>query len=238
MHSWTGAYVADALDDAETAEFEAHLHSCDQCASEVASLRETMAEVSAPHGVAPPPALRASILDAIAATPMLPADEPADTHDEVSPVEPLRSRRRPFSAWLAIAAALLAVALGGVTVWQQASLQSLQVAEQQRLELLAAPDLEVSTVSLDGGQLTYLVSPAEGQAIVASPDLPDPGTGRSWQVWVMEDGTPRSGAVVDTGGPAQVWISDVAGGEALAITNEPRGGSPGPTGQIQAVLEF
>lgn len=249
MHSWTGAYVSDALEATELQDFEAHLQECAQCREEVAMLQETMAEVGSLHEATPPPALRASILNAISSTTMLPAEDPAadrvvdeqeapDQPRDVAPVEALSSPRRPFATWLAVAATLAAVALGGVTVWQQSNLQSIQAAEQQRIELLAAPDLQVSTTTLDGGQLTYLVSADRGEALITSADLPDPGTERSWQVWVMQDGTPRSGAVVDEGGRVQEWINDVAGGDALAVTNEPMGGSPAPTGEVQAMVKF
>lgn len=252
MHSWTGAYITDALEATELDDFESHLRDCAACREEVAMLRETMAEVSSFHEATPPPALRASILDAISSTAMLPADAPgsdgsehpvderetADEPNVVTPADGLSSPRRPFATWLAVAATLAAVALGGVTVWQQSNLQSIQAAEQQRIDLLAAPDLQVSNTTLNGGQLTYLVSADRGEALVTSANLPDPGTERSWQVWVMQDGTPRSGAIVDEGGQVQEWVSDVAGGDALAVTNEPMGGSPAPTGEVQAAITF
>ncbi len=256
MHSLAGPYVADAVDDHEREDFDLHLAVCDPCRKEVAELRETMAEVGAFHEVAPPPMLRASILGAIASTPMLPAQDAEPTASEPTPQQQTSSLpepasnvitpahgfgrpRRPISTWLAAAAAILAVALGGVTVWQQSHLQSIEAADAERFELLAAPDLKVSQSTLEDGEVTYLVSETRGQAILAASNLPDPGADRSWQVWVMQDGVPRSGAVVDTGGRVQTWVDGVAGGQALAITNEPLGGSPQPTtDDIQAVFEF
>lgn len=244
LHSMVGAYVADALDDAELENFESHLDSCDDCRSEVTDMRETMAELGAFHEVAPPEGLRASILGAITSTPMLPAEEPPATaptslpDNVVAPAHAFGRARRPVATWLAAAAAVLAVALGGVTVWQQAELQSAQSADAQRTDLLGAPDLLVATAPLEGGTVTYLVSPERGEALLASSNLPDPGRDRSWQVWVMEEGVPRSGAVLDAGGQVQAWIMGVAGGGGLAITNEPRGGSPGPTGDVLAGVEL
>lgn len=248
IHSFVGAYVADALDDDELEDFDTHLAECGQCRDDVASLRETMAELGALHEAPPPPPLRAAILDAISTTTQLPADDhpatavPRDQtpspSNVVAPAEGFGRPRRPVATWLAAAAAVLAVALGGVTVWQQSQLQSIQSANAQRADLLGAPDLRVLPAALGEGELTYLVSPQRGEALIASSNLPDPGTDRSWQVWVMQDGVPRSGAVVDEGGQVQAWINDVAGGEVLAITNEPRGGSPGPTGEVQADVEL
>ncbi|MEO7589482.1 MAG: anti-sigma factor [Arachnia sp.] len=269
LHSIVGAYVADALDDSENDDFEHHLDDCDECRTEVADLRETMAQLGAFHEVAPPAPLRSSILAAIADTPMLPAVDTAAPESIAAPrsitapetvaapetsaapetVAPLPSNvvapahgfgrpRRPVSTWLAAAAAVMVVALGGVTVWQQSELQSVQAADAQRADLLAAPDLVVAPATLEGGALTYLVSKERGEALLTSADLPDPGQDRSWQVWVGQDGEFRSGAVVDAGGRIQTWITGVFGGELLAITNEPRGGSPGPTGEPQAAIEL
>ena len=252
MHSLVGPFVADALDDEERADFDAHLATCGQCRDEVAELRETMAEVGALHEVTPPPMLRASILGAIATTPMLPAEEaqpvaeeqvaapktPSPASNVLTPTHGFSRSRRPISTWLAAVAAVLVVALGGVTVWQQSHLQSIQAADAQRIELLAAPDLQVNHTTLAGGELTYLVSQSRGQAIVTAAALPDPGTDRSWQVWVMQDGVPRSGAIIDDGGRVSALITGVGGGDALAITNEPRGGSPAPTGEVLAAVEL
>ncbi|MGV8847739.1 anti-sigma factor [Tessaracoccus sp.] len=248
MHALTASYVADALDIDELAEFDAHLETCESCREEVAELREVMAEVGARHASAPPPMLRASILSAISTTPMLPAQDEqvqpgTESSAEQSPppsvitsLDRHRRTRRPIATWLAAAAAVAAVALGGVTVWQQTNVQSLEAADARRVELLTAPDLQVDHTTLDGVAVTYLVSSERGEGLLTASALPDPGADRSWQVWVMQDDVPRSGAIVDRGGQVQQWVTGVAGGEALAITNEPRGGSPAPTGVVLAAV--
>ncbi len=251
LHSLIGPYITDALDGDERDSFELHLDSCVECRAEVLELQETMAEMSAFHEAVPPPALRSSILNAISATPMLPADDSAAVHTPSPDGSPARDTtpsnvvtpdfgrsRRPVVTWLAAAAAVLAVALGGVTVWQQSELQSVQAADAQRVELLASPDLQVSRTNLDGTDLTYLVSQSRGEAIIASTGLPSPGTDRSWQVWVIQDEVPRSLGTIDEGGQLQVSVEGVTGGELMAITNEPRGGSPAPTGTVQAAVEL
>lgn len=257
LHSLVGPYITDALEVDERDSFELHLDSCVECRTEVLELQETMAEMSAFHETAPPPELRSFIMSAISSTPMLPADDSATVHtpspDETSArdatpehdmtpsnvVTPDFTRsRRPVVTWLAAAAAVLAVALGGVTVWQQSELQSIQAADAQRVELLAAPDLQVSRTNLDDTDLTYLVSQSRGEAIIASTGLPTPGAERSWQVWVIQDEVPRSVGIVDDGGQLQVSVAGITGGELMAITNEPRGGSPAPTGEIQAAVEL
>ncbi len=246
LHSLLGPYVTDSLGDDERDAFELHLESCDACRREVVELRETMTEVSALQESAPPPGLRSSILTAISESPMLPVDG-RDADEEASDAgaphnvvtADFARPRRPVITWLAAAAAVLAVALGGVTVWQQSELRSLQAAQAQRAELLTATDLQVSPARLDDGAgLTYLVSQSRGEAIIATADFPSPGTGRSWQVWVVQDEVPRSVAIIDEGGQLQVPVEGVMGGDVMAITNEPRGGSPEPTGNIQAAVDL
>jgi len=65
-HSWleqTAPYALGALDEQEQALFEAHLATCDVCASEVRELREVagLLATAAPH-TAPPAGLRDRIL--------------------------------------------------------------------------------------------------------------------------------------------------------------------------------
>ncbi len=251
LHSLIGPYITDSMESDERHAFELHLEGCEDCRAEVLDLQETMAEMSALHETAPPPELRSSILSAIKTTPMLAADDsarsdvmaideaPAQNEEPSNVVAPdFQRARRPVATWLAAAAAVLAVALGGVTVWQQTELRSVQAADAQRLELLAAADLQVSSTSLEGADLTYLVSPSRGEAIIASTDFPTPDSERSWQVWVVTDDVPRSSAIISEGGTLQVLVEDITGGDLMAITNEPRGGSPEPTGEIQAAVEL
>lgn len=248
LHSSVGTYVADALDLEERNDFEAHLDHCADCRDSVRELREVLAEVSGLHEVAPPASLRASVLQQISITPMLLVvkDEvaavtqppPAAEEKPSNVVEGNFGRRRPMMARLAAAAAVLAVALGGVTLWQQNELQSFQAADAQRVDLLSAPDLQVSRSTLEGVDITYLVSRTRGEGMIASEGFPSPGEDRSWQVWVLEDENVRSAAIVNDGGQLQIVVAGVAGGTGMAITNEPRGGSDQPTTEPQALVEL
>jgi anti-sigma factor RsiW len=61
VHALTGAYVCDALDDAERAAFEEHLARCEACAQEVAELSETTAVLAMAAAQAPPERLYAAV---------------------------------------------------------------------------------------------------------------------------------------------------------------------------------
>ncbi|MGA8247905.1 MAG: zf-HC2 domain-containing protein, partial [Nocardioides sp.] len=67
IHALSGAYAVDALDDAERAQFEAHLATCPECRAEVRSFSETAALIAEAVVEAPPPGLRAGVLAGIGA---------------------------------------------------------------------------------------------------------------------------------------------------------------------------
>jgi anti-sigma-K factor RskA len=70
----TGAYALGALNDEEAAEFEAHLAESESLRTEVAGFADTAVELGlAAMPVAPPPDLRARIMQLAASTPQLPA---------------------------------------------------------------------------------------------------------------------------------------------------------------------
>lgn len=75
-HALTGAYVLGALDADEFEGFERHLAACRDCRDEVLSLRAAVVRLPAVTAVAPPPALRDSVLAAISGVrPMPPLPE-------------------------------------------------------------------------------------------------------------------------------------------------------------------
>ncbi|MBY5164214.1 anti-sigma factor [Salsipaludibacter albus] len=65
VHDLAAVYALDALPPDEATAFEAHLATCAACTEEVASLQEVTADLAGMTETAPPPELRASVLDAI-----------------------------------------------------------------------------------------------------------------------------------------------------------------------------
>ncbi|RDI55669.1 zf-HC2 domain-containing protein [Nocardia mexicana] len=61
-HGLSGAYVLDALTDAEQEVFERHLTWCSRCAQEVGELREVVVRLAECLACQPDPELRARIL--------------------------------------------------------------------------------------------------------------------------------------------------------------------------------
>jgi anti-sigma-K factor RskA len=109
------------------------------------------------------------------------------------------------------------------------------------LDTLAAPDARVTTLvgrgTAEGARATTWIDPRDGHLVLLARQLPPAPPDRSYQLWVIESGTPRSAGVfdADAAGAArhQLALDAVpAADAALAVTLEPRGGVPAPTGPI------
>jgi anti-sigma-K factor RskA len=102
LHDLTAAYALDALDPDEAEAYERHLGQCEDCRAQLAELNETAGALAfGTVAPAPPPRLRAAILEQAAA--------------ERSNVVPLL-RRRWVARGLAVAAAAAACIVVGLAV--------------------------------------------------------------------------------------------------------------------------
>ena len=111
----------------------------------------------------------------------------------------------------------------------------------QALQVLAAPG--VRTVVLAGlapapGSIgrTY-VNPQTGNALFYAFELPALPQAKTYQLWLIADGKPVSAGTfsVDGHGTGSLRVdrlADVADIQAWAVTIEPRGGVPQPTGEM------
>jgi anti-sigma-K factor RskA len=240
-----GAYVLGSLDADERTAFEAHLSTCAECAAEVRSLRRVADALA--HSVpqrTPSPDLRQRVLDSIAATPAARVSSGGSTSSG------------PNVTWLLLAAMLvLVVGIGAYAVrlqtqanrlqTQSAQLQTeasqlqTQVASlQATMGVLAAPDLV--RIELAGQpaapQATgrALWSRQRGMVFTAS-SLPPLPAGQVYQVWVVTGPAPVSAGLLtpDAAGGGTTYYStpaDIAPPTAIAVTIEPAGGLPAPTG--------
>ena len=86
-HTLAGAYVMDAITPPDRARFESHLARCEECAQEVASLREATARLAGAAAVAPPAALKERVMAAAAMT----RQHPPSTSETESQVRITRS---------------------------------------------------------------------------------------------------------------------------------------------------
>ena len=216
-----GAYAVGALSDEEQRAVEAHLAGCERHA-ELASLRATALLIG--RSVAdrePPPDLRARILAAAATA--------RDVPHEAEPPISLASRRRGSQlAGFAIAAVLAMVALAGVL--------SIRALNHPSSVLVRA----VPAGPAAGTQLVVRPDNQTSALVVTGLDALPPG--RTYQVWVIRGrDAPRGVGLFNAAqhAPAPVTLDALlAPGDIVAVTEEPRGGSPAPTSKPLFALTY
>ena len=247
------AYVLDALEPAERRAFEAHVAECATCAEEVRTLRPVADALahSAPQRT-PRPELRARVLDSIVpgagTTPGV----------VVPPARTATSGWLALAAALVFAVGAGAYAwqlqlrvrtLEGRLdrAEQRASSAEREVAVARRtasdtqatMGVLAAPDLvriELAGQSAAASARARALWSRNRGMVFAATNLPEAPAGRVYQVWVVTAGGPVSAGLLtpDTNGRAEAYFNtppDIAPPTAVAVTLEPAGGVPAPTGE-------
>ncbi len=142
-----------------------------------------------------------------------------------------------LSGWMAYRAtqqvAHLRADLERLTAENQALSRVMDVVQSDQLRLVALGGTPESPQS--AGRILW--SPDAKKAVLYATGLPRPPAGKDYQLWVIEGQTPRSEGVfpVDETGRATHVLPEVpaAGGVgAFAVTIEPAGGVPAPTGAM------
>ncbi|MEO7351963.1 MAG: anti-sigma factor [Marmoricola sp.] len=247
LHALSGAYSVDALDDDERATFEKHLPGCLDCQREVASLREAAALMADEAALAPPPALRESVLagiQRIRPLPPLTGTHHGPEREESSPalgeVIAMRPRRRRFAALAAAAAAVVAIGVGSVyQPWQDPnpSGPTLSPADQ----VLAASDAKhVSIDFKDGSSATLVRSASEGRAVLLTRGMAAPPSGKAFELWLRgRSGVMKPAGMMYNAGDHKVLLQgDASQATAVGITVEPKAGSKSPSSAPIAMFEL
>jgi anti-sigma-K factor RskA len=138
----------------------------------------------------------------------------------------------PRLAWTLAVAAVLALSLGfNLFLWRRVNrLEAISAVLPGQIAVLAATEAAAGAHGLvlfgdDGKQATLVVE-----------DLPPLANDRQYQLWLILDGKRTSGGVFSVtpqGYGCMLILSALPlnSYQALGITVEPAGGSPGPTGQ-------
>jgi anti-sigma-K factor RskA len=200
IHELSAAYALNALDSAERREFEDHLSHCEECRYAVISFQETAAALAYEPVLPPPP-------------PELRERILEEARRERPKVVPLQRRwALPAAASLAAAAACAALGLG---IWA-ATLQG---------RLHDRPE----AVGLSGATGALIVSPShEGTLVIR--DIARAPAGKTYEIWVIEDGSPRPAGTFSAGGRVAVVLTRAVPDDAIvAVTLERAGGVDRPT---------
>jgi len=223
-------YAIGALTASERQVAEAHMSTCAECAEELRSLLPVTGVLAqAIPQVDPSPELRDRVLRSIA------GDRAARRVARAPGLRANTSRHR-LMPWLAAAAMLVAALAGGYAL----QLRRAAVEAESRAALLESPDLV--RVDLAGQPVApqasgrAYVTRSRGVMISAS-NLPALPAGRVYQLWVLAGQAPpiSRGWLLrpDSSGRATIVFDsrgDLPRPTAVAVTIEPDGGVPAPTG--------
>jgi len=252
-------YVLGALAVDDRAQFEAHLMSCAECAAEVRTLSGVAQTLPfAVPQIDPPPGLRGRILSEVGAA-RAAATVPMATAQPRLRRSLITSEWLRAAAMLLLIVALGSYAvslrqrIGGLELQLQDAVNRLDRSEQQvaaatrlaesaqvRMAVLTAPDLAQVTLA---GQP---VAPrATGRAfwsrsrglVFAAADLPTLPPGRIYQLWYLQTPEPVSAGLLrpDASGSVAAAFdtpASVSAPTGLAVSIEPEGGVPQPTGAL------
>jgi anti-sigma-K factor RskA len=247
-HTLAGAYAMDALSPQDRAGFERHLAGCEDCAQEIASLREATARLATATAVTPPPGLKERVLAAAAVTRQQPPAE-SDARSRAAARNPallgLVARLRSAALWpwrvrlAAAAGALAVVAVLGVAVVfgvangsMRQQLDQAQSSSQQIAAVLTAKDAVLRTNPVSGGGTATIVMSHSRHALVfTAVGLRALPSSRGYELWLVGPAGDRPVGMLPAGrhgmtGP--VIASGLRRGDHLVLTAEPAGGSSRP----------
>ena len=239
MHELLGAYALDAVDVDERAAFEAHLATCSACAQELDELRAMLADLAESTAVAPPPALRARVLQGVtpSGTEGSPAPVPPGAPPPALPdnVRALRPAPGPSRRLLLAAAAAAVVAGGGGTAWWRA--RSTTPSPPADRVLAAADAVRVSAPVRGGGTATVTRSASLRRAVLQVSGAPALASGRTYQAWYAVPAGFAAAGLVPQGEAVTVLLEgDATLASGVGLTDEPAGGSPQPTTEPLALI--
>jgi len=240
-HTLAGAYAMDAISAPDRARFERHLARCEECAQEIASLREATARLGTAAAASPPAGLKDRVMAAAAMT----RQQPPAVSDAGSPAR-ARAGGRWFGslAWpgrLAVAAVAAvavvvlaaAVVLGVTNGSMRQQLSQAQTSSQQIAAVLTARDARMMTGPVTGGgTATIVMSHAKDALVFSAAGLRALPASRGYELWLIGPAGVRPVGMLSVGshgmtGP--VIASGVRRGDHLALSAEPAGGASQPT---------
>jgi anti-sigma-K factor RskA len=219
MHDLIAGYALDALEAEDARRFERHLKTCAACERDLRTLRKAAAALAfaAPPRTTPD-LLRPRILGAVRTTP-----RPGANNSRIRP-----ARLAAATATL-LAAAAVAWALSLSHDLHEA--QALREATEQVTAVLAQRDVRLIALQDANGSLA--VAP-NGQAALLVSDLPAPGDGKAYEVWVINGGEPVPAGLLASGaGRTKLALErPVLPGTRVAVSIEDAGGAAHITGPI------
>ncbi len=234
LHHLAAAYALDALDADERAAFEAHLSESAVSRADVRAHRETAAALGSTVEAAPPPGLKASVMDEIARTRQL---APAASSGSVDELASARRRRNPIGAWAIAAAAAVALFVAGIVVAGQFGGDSF---EDRAAAVLATPNAQIVDLAGDGAGTVRVVF-AGGEVAVFGDGLTAAGAGRAYELWAIDaagGATPLRLLADSDGGTVREIVDVDLDPVAFGVTIEDEDGADAPSDPILFLAEI
>jgi anti-sigma-K factor RskA len=253
-------YALGALDGDELRELEIHLKSgCPLCEQQIREFADVIANVpQALPGVAPSPELRTRLMLQLDKYPQ--SGEPLETPSSTSVLDqPKPTKSRSWLPWACTLAAGIGLV---VSLWNLSRLredisnQQLRLHQQidQIKQLQNQLDLERTVTAFLGNpevRVTALAGtpkspqssgkslwdPKEKRALFYAAHLPVAPSGKTYQLWIIAQNKPFDAGTfsVDQNGNGFLKIdllSEADKAQKFAVTLEPAGGVPQPTGEM------
>ena len=242
VHTLAGPYAMDAISPPDRARFDRHLARCEDCAREIASLREATARLAAAAAVSPPPALKARVMAAAAATRQRPPGPEPEPALRTWPLRtrqgrPTPSRRLVMAAGAVAAAAAVAAAVvfGVSSGGMRDQLSQAQASSQQVAAVLTARDATMMTGAVrGGGTVTIVMSHSMRELVFTAAALHALPASRGYELWLIGPAGDRAVIMLPParhGMTGPVVASGLRPGDHLALTAEPDSGAVHPAGR-------
>ncbi len=235
-------YALHALSPGETAAVEEYLATHSDAANDVALLKETAAMLpSTLPPMTPSPQLRLRLMADVYREALAEAGDQSPAPQPI-PIERARTRRNSGVIWPFAAVILLILSLGfgswAVTLNRDLGARDHVIATQSSAIAAAGTTRPLSATSANVPARGEVLRLANNQAAVLTiAGLPALTNGKVYEVWFIAGATPV-GAGLFSPNPDGTWSGllhgDVTNAQAVAISVEPSGGSPAPTGDVVA----
>jgi len=233
-------YALGALDGDDLTRFEAHLaRGCTECEHALAQCREALVQPAVDLREVPPPRVKRALMERLARS---------------RARRPRPARLGPGLKWVAsvaVAAGLIASVVATYVsaryeqrlgeMAREASALREQISQQrQALALLRDPATRIITLAglepSPKAQGRMIWNERDGGILVAG-GLPPAPQGKAYELWAVVGGKPIPAGLfgVDAEGRGSARVEPLAGGPEVAqfaVTLEPAGGVPAPTGPM------
>ena len=237
VHTLAGPYAMDAISPPDRARFDRHLARCEDCAREIASLREATARLAAAAAVSPPPVFKARVMAAAAATRQRPPGQEPEAAPRTWPLRRAPRRRLAMAAGaVATAAAVAAAVVFGVSSGgMRDQLSQAQARSQQVAAVLTARDATMMTGAVrGGGTVTIVMSHSMRELVFTAAALHALPASRGYELWLIGPAGDRAVIMLPParhGMTGPVVASGLRPGDHLALTAEPASGAAHPAGR-------